>query len=92
MSIYKENANLLKAISHPTRIKIILELTKRGPCNVNQISDFLKSPQSTTSQHLAKMKSQKILVGDRKGYEVYYSVQDKKINTLINILLKSKNE
>ncbi|PKJ52623.1 ArsR/SmtB family transcription factor [Bacillus sp. SN10] len=91
MSIYKENANLLKAISHPTRIKIILELTKRGPCNVNQIAEFLESPQSTTSQHLAKMKSQKILADNRKGYEVYYSVQDKKINTLINILLE-KNE
>ncbi|PFV82865.1 transcriptional regulator [Bacillus sp. AFS059628] len=88
MSIYKENANLLKAISHSIRIKIVIELNKRGPCTVNQIADFLERPQSTTSQHLAILKSQKILASNRKGYEVYYSVQDKKINTLIEILLR----
>lgn len=87
MSTYKENANLLKAISHSIRIEIVIELTKRGPCNVNQIADFLEKPQSTTSQHLAIMKSKKILASNRKGYEVYYSVQDKKINTLIDVLL-----
>lgn len=90
MSIYKEYANLLKAISHSIRIKIIIELTKRGPCNVNQIADFLERPQSTTSQHLAIMKSQKILASNRKGYETYYSVQDKRINTLIEVLLGQK--
>lgn len=87
MSIYKENANLLKAISHPIRIKIVIELTKRGSCTVKQIAGFLERPQSTTSQHLAKMKSQKIIASNRKGNEVYYSVQDKKINTLIEVLL-----
>ncbi|KAB2394941.1 MULTISPECIES: ArsR/SmtB family transcription factor [Bacillus cereus group] len=90
MSIYKENAKLLKAISHLTRIKIVIELTKRGPCTVNQISDFLEIPQSTTSQHLAIMRSRKILANNRKGYEVYYSVQDKKVNTLIEVLLGQK--
>ncbi|WP_420685928.1 ArsR/SmtB family transcription factor [Bacillus cereus] len=87
MSIYKENANLLKAISHSIRIKIVIELNKRGPCTVNQIVEFLEKPQSTTSQHLAIMKSQKILASNRKRNEVYYNVQNKKINTLIEVLL-----
>ncbi|MDD0820660.1 ArsR/SmtB family transcription factor [Bacillus paranthracis] len=90
MSIYKENAHLLKAISHSIRIQIVIELNKKGPCTVNQIAEFLGRPQSTTSQHLAIMKSQKILASNRKGYEVYYSVQNKKINTLIEVLLEQK--
>ncbi|MBL1704802.1 transcriptional regulator, partial [Klebsiella pneumoniae] len=36
------------------------------------------------------MKSQKILASNRKGYETYYSVQDKRINTLIEVLLGQK--
>lgn len=33
----------------------------------------------------------KILASNRKGYETYYSVQDKRINTLIEVLLGQKS-
>ncbi|PEC18919.1 ArsR/SmtB family transcription factor [Bacillus cereus] len=87
---YEENAEVLKALAHPIRIKILKELITRGACNVTQIVDILDIPQSTVSQHLSKMKSQKLIMSDRKGLEVYYSAQNKTINSIVEMLLDLK--
>ncbi|MEH7460054.1 transcriptional regulator [Bacillus pseudomycoides] len=90
MTIYEKNAEVLKILSHPVRIQMMEELITRGTCNVNQIVDIMGLPQSTVSQHLAKMKSQKIVTSNRKGLEVYYSTSNEKINTIVEILLGKK--
>lgn len=84
---YEEHAEVLKVLAHPARIKILKELITRGACSVNQIVDILGIPQSTVSQHLSKMKSQKLIRADRKGLEVYYSAQNKTVNYIVQILL-----
>ncbi|MED1406190.1 metalloregulator ArsR/SmtB family transcription factor [Bacillus mycoides] len=84
---YEKHAEVLKVLAHPTRIKILKELITRGACSVNQIVDILGIPQSTVSQHLSKMKSQKLIRNDRKGLEVYYSAHNKTINYIVQILL-----
>ncbi len=84
---YEKNAEVLKILAHPVRIKILKELITRGACSVNQIVDILGIPQSTVSQHLSKMKSQKLIMSDRKGLEIYYSSQNKTINSIVEILL-----
>lgn len=83
---YKKDAEVLKALAHPVRIKILKELNRRGACNVTQIVDILSIPQSTVSQHLSKMKSQKLVMSNRKGLEVYYSAQNKTINSIVEML------
>ena len=37
---------------------------------------MLKMPQSTVSQHLTKLKMQKLIYGRREGTEVYYDIKD----------------
>lgn len=59
MPIHPENANLLKAISHSIRIKIILERTKRGPCNIDQIAKFFRKPSVKYISPSTKIKSLK---------------------------------
>lgn len=83
---YEKDAEVFKALAHPVRIKILTELIRRGACNVTQIVDILSIPQSTVSQHLLKMKSHKLIMSDRKGLEVYYSAQNKTINSIVEIL------
>lgn len=90
MSIYEENAMLLKVLAHPTRIEIMQELIRRGTCNVSELVDVLNIPQSTVSQHLGKLKSQKLIVNNRKGLEVYYSAPKSKGSFIIEILLDKK--
>nr|WP_088327670.1 metalloregulator ArsR/SmtB family transcription factor [Bacillus cereus] len=84
---YEKNAEALKVLAHPIRFEILKELITRGACNVNQLVDILDVPQSTMSQNLSKMKSQKLIRNDRKGLEVYYSAQNKTINSIVKILL-----
>lgn len=88
---YEKDAEVFKALAHPIRIKILKELIIRGACNVTQIVDMLGIPQSTVSQHLSKMKSQKLVMNNRKGLEVYYSAQNKTINSIVEIILDYKS-
>nr|MED2847779.1 metalloregulator ArsR/SmtB family transcription factor [Bacillus thuringiensis] len=47
----------------------------------------LNMPQSTISQHLAKLKSAKIVSSERKGLEIYYKVENETIIQLVRVLL-----
>lgn len=84
---YGAKADKLKAIAHPQRLCIIKGLIDNS-CNVSKIQECLEIPQSTVSQHLAKLKSAGIINGERKGLEVCYSVVDKEIRDIVDILFK----
>ncbi|MED2617308.1 transcriptional regulator [Bacillus toyonensis] len=88
MGICVKNAKVLKVLAHPVRITILIELMTRGSCNVNQIVEILDIPQSTVSQHLMKMKSQKLIMNYRRGNEFYYSAPNKQVNSIIELLLE----
>ncbi|CAM4333151.1 ArsR/SmtB family transcription factor [Bacillus albus] len=83
---FEEKVELLKIMGHPTRLKIINELYKHKVLNVTQLTQILKLPQSTVSQHLGKMKG-KILKGDRKGLEIYYSINNPRVKKIIALLI-----
>ncbi|MGR3779417.1 ArsR/SmtB family transcription factor [Bacillus paramycoides] len=81
----EEDAELLKLMAHPMRLKLINELYKHKTLNVTQITQILKLPQSTVSQHLSKMRG-KVLKGDRQGLEIYYSIKNPKAEGIIKLL------
>lgn len=81
----KKNAELLKALAHPARLKIIANLYPDKRLNVREIVNILQMPQSTVSQHLAKMKGN-IVGHDRKGLEVYYYISNPKVVQIHRIL------
>lgn len=72
--LYYEKSELLKVMAHPVRLCIIRGLMAQGGCNVSHIQSCLDLPQSTISQHLAKLRSVGIIEGKRYGLEVHYSV------------------
>ena len=84
---YEEKAEMLKALSHPHRLCIVKGLID-NKCNVTKMQECLGLPQSTVSQHLAKLKAAGIIDGERKGLEVCYSVVDDNIRELIKVLFK----
>lgn len=84
---YDGAANILKALAHPVRLCIVKGLLDSGNCNVTYIQQCLDLPQSTVSQHLQKLRSLGIVETNRNGLEVIYTVSDKKIKDLIQILL-----
>ncbi len=82
----KKDSEALKALGHPIRLKIVIGLLANGKCNVNKIVSKLKLPQSTVSQHLAKLRHAHILVPQKDGVKSHYCIKDKRIENLIAAL------
>lgn len=80
-------AEVLRALAHPTRLQIVHQLLKKNALNVTELQQYFALPQSTVSQHLGKLKSNKVVVYERKGLEVFYRVDDEKIKQTLKILI-----
>ncbi|MDD2482343.1 MAG: metalloregulator ArsR/SmtB family transcription factor [Lutispora sp.] len=83
---YAETAELLKVLAHPVRLCIVKGLVEKGACNVSHMQDCLELPQSTISQHLQKLRAAGIVMGERSGLEISYSVSDERAVSLIKTL------
>jgi predicted transcriptional regulator len=79
------NAELLKAIAHPARLCILTGLIEKGGATVTEMQNCLECPQSTLSQHIAKLKAYNIIKGKRNGREITYSVTNEKVMEIIKI-------
>lgn len=85
---FDELADILKALAHPQRLCIVKTLCEKKHSNVTDMQICLGEAQSTVSQHLAKLKSAKIIVGKRDGTSIYYSLYDEKTRSLIQSLVR----
>ena len=82
-----KKADLLKAISHPVRLCIVKGLLDEPGCSVSKIKGCLEMPQSTVSQHLAKLKSAKIVEGVRSGLAVNYFVINEDVKKIVACII-----
>ena len=82
---FNVEAEILKVLGHPIRIKIVDGLCAHE-CNVKHIWECLGLPQATVSQHLALLKHKGIIEGKREGVEVHYSVISPLAKKLISLL------
>ncbi|MDP8258889.1 MAG: metalloregulator ArsR/SmtB family transcription factor [Candidatus Aadella gelida] len=87
MKGYEVKSEMLKAMAHPVRLKILSGLIE-NECYVNEMQDNLNIPQSTVSQHLSILKRQGIIAPRKEGVRTCYKVVDKKAIKMINILDK----
>lgn len=78
-------ADVLSALAHPIRLKILSLLSEEEHC-VCEIAEILKLPQPLISQHLAILRSNGLLRVQKKRNRKYYSLSDKRITKLLNIL------
>ncbi|TDX59288.1 ArsR/SmtB family transcription factor [Orenia marismortui] len=86
MEVLKNKAKVLKALSHPIRLCIVKGLMEDEGCNVSKMQNCLEIPQSTLSQHLAKLRNLGILEGKRNGVEINYYVINEDAKKLIKAL------
>jgi DNA-binding transcriptional ArsR family regulator len=75
----------LKVMAHPVRLQIVSELMHHKMCNVTQLTEILKLPQSTVSQHLSKLR-RTVLRAERKGLEMHYYIDNAKARQIVGIL------
>ena len=83
---YEKKAELLKALGHPARLCMVRRLIETDGCNVSYMQSCMKLPQSTVSQHIARLRAAGIIEGDRSGLEITYRVIDEDARAIIKIL------
>jgi DNA-binding transcriptional ArsR family regulator len=83
--VYSKEAEILKVLGHPIRLKIVAGLCTRE-CNVKHIWECLGLPQATVSQHLALLKNKGIIEGTREGVEVHYAVVSPLVRRLMDVI------
>ena len=90
----REGALTYRAINHPLRQAIMHHLHENGKMTVTQIYTLLQLEQSVTSQHLAILRSKDLLITERAGKFVYYSVNYERLDYLHQVtkVLLGKND
>ena len=86
LQILEEEADLLKALAHPIRLVIVKGLMNEEGYNVSKMQHCLKIPQSTLSQHLARLREADILSSERNGLERNYYVVDEQVKKVVKVL------
>jgi len=75
MNPYREQASLIKAMAHPTRLHI-LDILSRGEACVCHLTTILKLRQPNISQHLMVLREAGLVRDRRDGVVVYYRLAD----------------
>lgn len=77
--------NFIKALSQPTRLKIVYFLRGGERCAC-EIIPKMKEEQSTISRHLNYLKNAGILQSRKEGVSIYYKIKDKRIFSLLSLV------
>ncbi|GFN29941.1 ArsR/SmtB family transcription factor [Paenibacillus xylaniclasticus] len=83
---FYDTAELLKTLGHPVRLCIVNGLLNKESCNVSYMQQCLSLPQSTVSQHLAKLRAAGIIEAERSGLEVRYRIKDERVKRIVQAL------
>ena len=69
-----ELADFANAISHPARVAILKEISKRESCICGEIVEVLPLAQSTVSQHLKELRKAELITGTVEGVTSCYCI------------------
>ena len=81
----KQAEGLLKLLSNRNRLMILCHLQNKNLC-VNELVDAIGISQSALSQHLAKMRKDKLIIGEKRGQQVFYKIAKPEIQAILSTL------
>jgi len=81
-----ELSEIAKALTHPARIAILKELSRRQECICGEIVDRIPLAQATVSQHLKELKSLGLIAGEIEGPKSCYCINWKKLDEVSALL------
>lgn len=84
----QQAAELLRALSHPLRLKILEFIDKNNAVNVNKIHSSLKLEQSITSQHLRILRMADIVETKRDGKFIFYAINYERLEVVMQSIGK----
>lgn len=81
-----EAAQLLKLLANETRLLILCRLVAEREMSAGAIVGAVGLGQSAVSQHLAKLRDDKLVATRRDGQTIYYRIADRNIARIIAVL------
>lgn len=78
----RKASELLKALSHETRL-LILCLLSEGEKSVSELEDIAALPQAAVSQQLARLRYDRLVTTRREGRMIYYRLADSEVTGII---------
>lgn len=78
---------LFKALSNPTRIKILFAL-KQQPLTVSEITDKLNMTQSAISHQLKELKMARLVSYHKKGRKMIYELADDHVHQIFDMAVE----
>ncbi|HDH09458.1 MAG: ArsR family transcriptional regulator [Thermoplasmata archaeon] len=91
MRAYEVQAETLKALAHPVRLRILDILREEEQC-VCHITAVLGLRQAYVSQHLAILRAVGLVAVRKEGLNVYYRVENKRVFALVDVLREFARE
>lgn len=83
MDACQQSAELLKALAHPERVRLLAAL-RDGPQCVCHLTALLKQRQPYVSQQLAYLRDAGLVADYRDGPRVYYRIRDPRVFALLD--------
>lgn len=80
----RTSSDVLRAIAHPLRMRILEFIDQNDMINVNKIYSSLKLEQSITSQHLRILRQAELVETERRGKFIHYRLRYDKIENAVN--------
>ena len=78
-------SEIFQGLANPTRIAIV-ELLRDGELSAGELIEKLGIEQANASQHLAVLRAKQIVVNRKAGNQVYYSIRDRALIEVLDIL------
>jgi DNA-binding transcriptional ArsR family regulator len=85
--IFERQARICKAFAHPGRLQI-LDLLGQGERGVSELQEALGVSKPSISQHMAVLKSARVLSTRREGKQVYCSLAMPEVKQACQLIRK----
>lgn len=82
------SSEILRAVAHPLRLKILEFIDLNPNINVNKIYSSLQLEQSITSQHLRTLRDVDLVNAHREGKYIRYTIN---YNKIVHIITSVEN-
>lgn len=82
----QESSEILRALAHPLRMKILEFIDSNKMINVNKIYNTLNLEQSITSQHLRILRLAGIVTTRREGKFIQYSIDYARVSNAVRAI------
>jgi DNA-binding transcriptional ArsR family regulator len=79
------HAEICGGLSDPNRIAILYALADK-PTSVMELAELLEMPQPSLSRHLKVLRDRGMVLSQRQGANIYYSLGDKRIVKALDLL------